>query len=234
MTDADKGMSFSLPTPEDIATLCESAAKALIALPADRTSPDFRLGIAEVFGASVQMTLRKKGARRVLPEARLRQDYPMLEEVVCAFPPRVARLLDPRSVLLPDIQSSPRSVLEDVFPASDWRFGISPDGVRDLSPATARPSFTIPVPRPGPLLVVVRLYVAVEKRPFRIAVWDDRGELAGFDAYHGDSLLLSPVVQCAPDASLLRLSIRTLGLGAAAGQDLAEIFTLSYAGAFPL
>ena len=234
MTEADKGMGFSLPTADEIAKLCESTAKALIELPCDRSSPDFRLGVAEVFGASVQMTLRKKGARRVMPAARLRQDYPMQDEVVCAFPPRVARLFDPRSVLLPDIQSSPLSVLEDVLPAAEWRFGTSPEGLRDLSPATARPSFTIPVPRPGPLLVLVRLYVAVEERPFRIALWGDRGEVAGFDAYRADSLLLSPIVQCAANATLLRLSIRTLGLGAAAGQDHAGIFTLSYAGAFPL
>jgi hypothetical protein len=234
MTEADKGMGFSLPEADEIAKLCESTVKALIELPDDRSSPDFRLGIAEVFGASVQMTLRKKGARRVIPAARLRQDYPMLDEVVCAFPPAVARLLDPRSVLLPDIQSSPLSVLEDVFPAAEWRLGTLPDGLRDLSPATAGPSFTIPVPRPGPLLVLVRLYVAVEERPFRIALWGDRGEVAGFDAYRADSLLLSPIVQCAANATLLRLSIRTLGLGAAAGQDHAGIFTLSYAGAFPL
>ena len=62
MTEADKGMGFSLPTPDEIAKLCESTAKALMELPANRSSPDFRLGIAEVFGASVQMTLRKKGA----------------------------------------------------------------------------------------------------------------------------------------------------------------------------
>src|SRR5205814_7063490 len=37
-----------------------------------------------------------------------------------------------------------------------------------------------------------------------------------------------------PLATLLRLSIHTLGLGAADGQDHAGIFTLSYAGAFPL
>jgi hypothetical protein len=32
----------------------------------------------------------------------------------------------------------------------------------------------------------------------------------------------------------LHLSIRTVGLGDAAGQDVAANFTLSYAGAFPL
>jgi SAM-dependent methyltransferase len=234
ITEADKGMGFSLPTPDEIAKLCGSTVRALIELPADRGSADFRIGMAEIFGASVQMTLRKKGARRVLPGARLRRDYPTQDEVVCAFPPNVARLLDPGSALLPDIQSSPLSVLEDTFPAGDWHIRISPDGLRDLSPATARPSFTIPVPRSGPLLVVVRLYVAVEGSPFRIALWDESGELAGFDAYRADSLLLSPVVQCAADASLLRLSIRTSGLGAAAGQELTGMFTLSYAGAFPL
>jgi SAM-dependent methyltransferase len=234
ITEADKGMGFSLPTPDEIAKLCESTVRALIELPADRGSADFRIGIAEVFGASVQMTLRKEGARSVLPGARLRREYPTQDEVVCAFPPRIARLLDPGSVLLPDIQSSPPSVLEDIFPAGDWHIRISPDGLRDLSPATAPPSFTIPVPRSGPLLVVVRLYVAVEGSPFRIALWGESGELAGFDAYRADSVLLSPVVQCAPDASLLRLSIRTSGLGAAAGQELTGMFTLSYAGAFPL
>src|SRR5205085_10022740 len=108
------------------------------------------------------------------------------------------------------------------------------DGLRDLSPATARPAFTIRVPRPGPLLVLLRLYVAVEQQPFRIALWSECGELAGFDAHRADSLLLSPVVQCASSASTLRMSIRTLGLGDAAGKDVAAIYTLSYAGAFPL
>jgi hypothetical protein len=234
ITEADKGMGFSLPTPDEIAKLCESTVRALIELPADRGSADFRIGMAEIFGASVQMTLRKEGARRVLPGARLRRDYPLQDEVVCAFPPHVARLLDPGGALLPDIQSSPLSVLEDIFPTGDWHIRVSPDGLRDLSPATARPSFTIPVPKSGPLLVVVRIYVAVEGSPFRIALWGESGELAGFDAYRADSLLLSPVVQCAPDVSLLRLSIRTSGLGAAAGQELAGMFTLSYAGAFPL
>jgi hypothetical protein len=234
MTEADKGMGFSLPTTDEIAKLCESTVKTLVALPADRGSPDFRIGIADVFGAAVQMTLRKKGERHAVPAARLHQDYPAREDVIYAFPPGVARLLDPASVLLPDIQSSPPAVLEGVFRASDWRLGITHDGLRDLSPATARPGFIIPVPGPGPLLVLVRLYVAVEDRAFRIALWDDNSELAGFDAYRADSLLLSPVVQCAPGVSSLRVSIRTTGLGAEAGSDPAGIFTLSYAGAFPL
>jgi SAM-dependent methyltransferase len=234
ITEADKGMGFRLPEPDEVRKLCELTVEALLELPDDRGSADFRLGIAEIFGASVQMTLRKKGMRRVSPAARLRRDYPTVDKVVCAFPPQVARLLDPESLVLPDIQASPIAVLENIFPASDWRYGISPDGLRDLSPATARPSFTIRVPRPGPLLVVLRLYVAVEQWPFRIALWNDTGEIAGFDAYRADSLLLSPVVPCAPDEPTLHLSIRTVGLGDAAGQDVAANFTLSYAGAFPL
>jgi SAM-dependent methyltransferase len=234
MTATDKGMGFSLPAPDDIAKLCESTVKALIELPSDRRSPDFRLGIADIFGASVQMTLRKKGRRTELPAARLRRDYRTLDGVVCAFPPHIERLLDARSPLLPDIQTSPLPVLEAIFPTAEWSIGVSPDGLRDLSPAIARPGFAISVPGPGPLLVIVRLYVAVGERPFRIALFDDDQEIAGFDAYRADSLLLSPVVQCAPGASSLRLSIGTFGLGAASDQDAAGVFTLSYAGAFPL
>jgi SAM-dependent methyltransferase len=233
MTAADAGMGFSLPTPQEIAKLCESTCAALAALPEDQSSPDFRLGIAEVFGASVQMTLRKKGRRRLPPTGRLRQHHPSLEEVVCAFPPRVARLLDPRNVLLPDIQSSPLSALKEVFPESDWRFGVTPDALRDLSPAILRPSFTIPVPHPGPLLVIVRLYVAVEQQPFRIALCDDSGEVAGYNAYRADSLLLSAVVRCGSDASVLRMSIRTRGLDETVDAPVG-FFPLSYAGAFPL
>jgi hypothetical protein len=125
-------------------------------------------------------------------------------------------------------------VLENVFPASDWRYGISPDGLRDLSPATAgvRPLRFACLGRTA--IVVLRLYVAVEERPFRIALWNDTGEIAGFDAYRADSLLLSPVVQCAPEEPALRLSIRHRGPGRRCGQDVAANFTLSYAGAFPL
>jgi hypothetical protein len=234
ISDADKGMGFRLPAPHEIATLCDLTVRALLELSGDRDSPDFRLGIADIFGASVRMALRKQGVRRFLPAGRLRQDHPTLDQVVCAFPPHIARLLDPGRLVLPDIQTSPIPVLENIFPASDWRYGVSPDGLRDLSPATARPSFTVCVPRPGPLLMVLRLYVAVEARPFRIALWNDTGELAGFDAYRPDSLLLSPIVQCAADAPILRLSIRTLALGSADAQDVAANFTLSYAGAFPL
>jgi len=234
MTGADKGMGFSLPAPDEIAKLCESTVKALIELPSDRRSSDFRLGIADIFGASVQMTLRKKGRRAELPAARLRRDYRTLDDVVCAFPPHIERLLDSRSPLLPDIQTSPLPVLEAIFRTSDWSFGVSSDGLRDLSPAIARPGFAISVPGPGPLLIIVRLYVAVEERPFRIALFNDDEEIAGFDAYRADSLLLSPVVRCAPGVSLLRLSIRTLDLDDAAGRDRAGVFTLSYAGAFSL
>ena len=235
ITEADKGMGFSLPTPDEIAKLCGSTVRALIELPADRGSADFRIGMAEIFGASVQMTLRKKGARRVLPGARLRRDLPDARRESSAHFRPMLRVFSTRAVRCSPTSNRARfRSSKTLFRRAIGIIRISPDGLRDLSPATARPSFTIPVLRSGPLLVVVRLYVAVEGSPFRIALWDESGELAGFDAYRADSLLLSPVVQCAADASLLRLSIRTSGLGAAAGQELTGMFTLSYAGAFPL
>ncbi|HEX6002446.1 MAG TPA: class I SAM-dependent methyltransferase [Burkholderiales bacterium] len=234
MTAADIGMGFGLPSADEIDALCGTAMQALIDLPVDRRSPDFRFGLANIFGASVQLTVRKKGTRRAPAAARLRQNYPTLNEVVIAFPSRVAQLLDPHGALLPDIQSAPAETLNRVFPPTDWRVGTTPNGLRDLSPAVARPCLVIPVPKPGPLLVLVRLYVAFEGRPYRIALRDDTGEVAGFDAFRADSLLLSPVISCAEGASSLRLTIRTSALDAAGAEECDCNFTVSYAGAFSL
>lgn len=230
----DRGMGFGLPAHDEIARLCASTVEALTKLPLEAESADFQMGLADIFGASARIAMRKKGARRAPPAARLAQDYPMLDDVVYAFPARIARLLDPRNMLLPDIQSSAIAALNDVFPPADWTLATSADGLRSFVPVTREPSCVIPVPGPGPLLLLVRLYVAVEGRPFRVMLCSDDDELAGFDAYRADSLLLTPIVHCPPGASRLRVSIRTKGLGAALPLDFTPVFTVAYLGAFAL
>jgi hypothetical protein len=78
--------------------LCELTVNALLELPTIDDSADFRLGIAEIFGASVANDAAQERHAAGSALARLDADYPTVDEVVCAFPPQVARLLDPRSV----------------------------------------------------------------------------------------------------------------------------------------
>jgi hypothetical protein len=183
----------------------------------------------------VLLAVRKRGERMAAPTARLAHEYPVQGDVVCAFPPRVARLLDAASALLPDIQTSPPAALAAVFHATEWNLDIAPEGLRTLSPVCPEPSFIVPVAAAESLLIVVRLYAAVEARPFRVSICDGEAELAGFDAYAAESVLLSPIVQCPSGMTQLRLTVRTRWLDAdTTAGDGARVYTISLAAAFAL
>jgi hypothetical protein len=233
MSAADRGMGLALPSRDEIEKLCASSVEALTALPSDPDSPDFHIGLADIFGASLRVAVRKRGARRGASAGRLAREYPLQDEVVYAFPPRISRLLDPRSALLPDIQSSPIAVVTEAFPPSDWMMSVSAEGLRSLAPATAWPSFRVSAAAADSLLILVRLYVVVDRQPFRVMLFAGEEEVAGFDAYRTDSLLLTPIVPCRAGGRRLEFSIRTRGLDARAGGE-ARVFNISYAGAFAL
>lgn len=232
MSDADRGMGFGLPSQDEIERLCASTAEALVKLPADPDSPDYRVGLADIFGASVRIAVRKRGNRGEAPAARLVRVYPEANDIVLAFSPRIARLLDTRSALLPNIQSSSAEALTEVFPAPDWAIE-SEGGLRWLSPQTRQPRLLVPAIRSGSLLIVVRIYVAADTQPFRIELRNDGDQVAAFDAYRSDSLLLTPTVSCR-QGTALRLSFSTRPLGSLRTGDNLPLFNLSYAGAFPL
>jgi SAM-dependent methyltransferase len=232
MSAEDHGMGFGLPSRAEIEALCVGAMEALAKLPSDERSADFRMGLAELFGASVRIVVRKLGTRRSAASGRLLRDYPVRDDVVHAFPPQLARLLDARSALLPDLQSASKKAIEAAFPPEDWLLSTSAEGVCALFPSTTRPGFCVPVKEPGRLLVLLRCYVQVDDKPFRLMLCTgDEEELAAFDAWRSDSFLFTAIVECR-DAVQLRLSISTRALDGA--DDAARIYTVSYAGAFAL
>ena len=235
MSAVDRGMDFGVPDRAEIAKLCATTVDALAALPADAASADFKMGVADVFGAQVSLAVRKGGARNVAPGARLARHFPVKDNVVYAFPPRVARLLDAAGALLPDIQTGPPEAIIATFSPAEWTLSTTPDQLRVLSPACAEPSFVVPVDAPASLLIVLRLYAAVGTRPFRVAISTDDRELAGFDAYAAESVLLSPIVPCPADITQLRLTVRTRWLDTdTVGDDAARMYTVSLAAAFAL
>jgi len=105
------------------------------------------------------------------------------------------------------------------------------EGVRALLPSTTRPGFRVPVKEPGRLLVLLRCYVQVDVKPFRLMLCAGEEELAAFDAWRSDSFLLTAIVDC-PNAAPLHLSVSTRALDGA--DDAARVYTVSYAGAFAL
>jgi hypothetical protein len=235
MSAIDRGMDFGVPDRAEITKLCATTVDSLEALPADAASADFKMGVADVFGAQVSLAVRKRGVRKVTPGARLARDFPVKDNVVCAFPQRVARLLDAASALLPDIQTGPTDAIVATFSAAEWTLSTTPDRLRVLSPACAEPSFVVPVNAPASLLIVLRLYAAVGAWPFRVAIWTDDREVAGFDAYAAESVLLSPIVPCPAGSTQLRLTMRTRWLDKdVAGDDAARMYTVSLATAFAL
>ena len=231
MSAEDHGMGFGLPSRAEIEALCVGAMEALAKLPSDEGSADFRIGLAELFGASVRIAVRKRGARRSAASNRFLHDYPMRDDVVCAFPPQLARLLDAHGAVLPDLQSASQNAIESAFPAEDWTLSTSVEGVRALLPSTTRPGFRVPVKEPGRLLVLLRCYVQVDVKPFRLMLCAGEEELAAFDAWRSDSFLLTAIVDC-PNAAPLHLSVSTRALDGA--DDAARVYTVSYAGAFAL
>jgi hypothetical protein len=231
MSAEDRGMGFGLPSRAEIEALCAEAMEALAKLPSDEQSADFRMGLADLFGASVRIVVRKRGASCSATSNRFLCDYPVRDDVVYAFPPQLARLLDARSAVLPDLQSASKSEIESAFPAEDWSLSISAEGVRALLPSNSRPVLRVPVQEPGRLAILLRCYVQVDNKPFRLMLCADEEELAAFDAWRNESFLLTAIVQC-PSAAPLRLSVSTRALDGA--DDAARIYTVSYAGAFAL
>ncbi|HEX7272583.1 MAG TPA: class I SAM-dependent methyltransferase [Casimicrobiaceae bacterium] len=233
MSTADRGMGFGLPSRGEIEKLCASAVEALVALPSDSSSPDFRIGLADVFGASLRVAVRKGGVRQVVAAGRLAHEFPISKEVVHAFPPRISRLLDPDSALLPDIQSGSIEAVNENFPPADWALSVSADGLRSLAPKHPQPAFGVSVPSPGSLLILVRLFVVVESEPFRVMLCAGGEEIARFDAYRTDSVLLTPIVRGPQQTRRLELSIRTQALDAST-DSRERVFNISYVGAFAL
>jgi hypothetical protein len=188
--------------------------------------------LSQLFGSPVRLTARKDGARRAIAGARLETAYPQIDDVVMAYSPQASRLLDPGAFLLPDIQTADPEVLARSFPVSDWKQVVSPENIRGLVAAAPLPRLCIAVPRPGQLVLLIRIDVTFNGRPYRVSLSSGDRELSSFAVYQEDAILLSAVVPCDAGTPALWASVRTIPLD---GDALPSgSFTMSYAGAFIL
>ena len=231
-SEIDRGLGFSLPSKQEIRTVCERAASTVSRLPSNESSWEFRKGISQLFGAPLKMTARKKGLRRTPARGRINGDFPQIDGVTIAFPPAVARLLDPKDALLPDLQTASEAVLERLFPPSDWIVGVSGNNVRELRARLTQPRILVPVPKPGSLVVLIRMYVIFSGRPYKVTVCNDNRELSSFGVFQTESILLSNKLLCTPGKEQAVLSLKAVSFDGA--QLPADSFRILYLGAFIL
>lgn len=122
----EEGLGFSLPDDRDIARLAERTAAEIRALPTPSAELGFRVPLSAVFGASVRLVARKRGAREHASAGRLGASFPERQGVVYGFYEEMAALLAEARSQLPDVQRADAQGLAHAYPMESWR--LSSDG----------------------------------------------------------------------------------------------------------
>lgn len=128
-TARDQAMGFTLPEPAAIDGLAAEVAPMICSLPAPENDRQaHRRGLAEIFGAAVSVTARKRGTREHPSSSALRRVHPRFDGVFHTLEGDLGRMLRPGASQLPDLQSAPAERLHAVFPAAQWR-RVESDGL---------------------------------------------------------------------------------------------------------
>lgn len=208
----------------------------------------YREGLAKLFGASVKVVARKRGAPAAVPEGRLKAAYQEQEGVVLGFEPDMLSLLSQCSAFSPDLQSSPEETVRQVFPAEDWSIVISPPGkaiqgvlpeewieksaessIRSLVSRSDRGKIQLPL-RPGRSLILLRCHGAYHDQPYRILLLLDGQELARMEVHQSESFLLAGIAESLPSDGVL---LKMVSLDNGAAPPYAQV-SLTYVGAVSL
>lgn len=210
----------------------------------------YREGLARLFGASVKVVARKRGAPAGIPEGRLKATYQEQEGVVLGFEPDMLRLLSQCSAFSPDLQSSPEEAVRQVFPSEDWAIEISSPGkaiqgvlpeewieksaessIRSLVSRSDRGKIQFPL-RLGRSLILLRCHGVYRDQPYRILLLLDGRELARMDVHQSESFLLAGIAETEElSNSVVLLKMVSLDDGAAPSHARVS---LTYAGAVSL
>jgi SAM-dependent methyltransferase len=210
--ELEKGLGFSLPTPDETNALCSRLAPRLAALPRGqraralrrmerlllrvtgqrwpRRSNAYRMELARLFGAGVSLVARKRGAPDTLAGGRLNADYPEEDGVVLGFKPEVRRLLGERNRFFPDLQTASEEALRAVFPVTDWDLDRSANGFRSVVARERRARIACALPG-RPLRLFFRVHATRREAPYQISLMQGERELGAASVYQTESLLLA-------------------------------------------
>lgn len=231
--EAERGLGFALPGPEEIRAVAERCGEALAALPDNPAAPEYRYGISRLFGAPVRLVARKGGtASGDGPAAKAARFRCAAREdgIHHAYPEHVGRLLARKS-FWPEVQSATDDELRAWFPSEHWERVRSGAGIVSLVNRTERPVLKTPAAG-ADVLVLLRILCTSEPGGFaELTVAGGGRQLFAHGIYKPETVLVNAVLQSGRQPERLEFNLRLLP-GNQPGRT-ARI-AVSYAGLFAL
>lgn len=214
ISDIDVAIGIRLPNIHEVEVFSRKAAKKIISLP-DKSSSKYKIALANLFGGAIKVVAKKTESNEVSGSNRAELYFSgTRKDVEIAFPPRLTHVLERTEDLLPDIQASSPSELEEYFSSDEWSFGEDKElgycfvVLRDLKgKVKLRPHLAS-----GHMVVLFRVWADPSLTPFRVSLYADEQEMSGFDVYQVESFLLNaeiPVNEITPNLSLRINSVGT-------------------------
>ncbi len=184
----ERGLGFSLPDDREIARLAARAAGELRALPTPSAELEFRAALSAVYGASVRLVARKRGAREHDSTGRLSGSFPERDGVVFGFRSEMAALLAGARSQLPDLQGDDTSAIDRAFPPEIWQRS-SVSGVTTLRLDAQPGRIHLPPGDRDRLLLVRYRCVHTGDGPSTVSLASEGGELYRWQSWLSESYL---------------------------------------------
>ena len=206
--DVERGLGFSLPDRSEIPAFAEKIAVRLHALSGSPGSPEFRGGLAALFGAAIRLTIRRSNKIVSTGDHHIPPMTPEPDGILNGFPTQAKRLLGQKS-MLPDLQNDDPAQIASVFPVEMWRYGMNDNKIGNVCPT--RNNCAIELPQlTGESLFVLRLYTGLPANGafYEVLLCTQEAVLARCSVFHPESQLL--VTTLPPSAQRLRLEFRSI------------------------
>ncbi len=210
-----RGLGFSVPRAKEVEEMSLRVSRQLLELNEKKSEDEYRLALSNIFGATANFVLRKRGEKQKPATGSLRKgesrnsgglgsfgrfsrkqrsvasdslEMPVHDGVLYAFRPEMARLLiQPRS-LLPSIQTAPARAVHEVFDPACWY--LYSDEISTLTLFNQPGLMTLPSTS-GSALLILRFYgiPAQENQCLLVSVWRNGTRVFSYQVWQEESFL---------------------------------------------
>ncbi len=188
---AELGIGFSLPSGQESDALAIEVANRLATMPAPSDEPGFRIALADLFGASVRLTIRRgPGALARRPRSSQPELSPAVDGIENGFSDRARRLLAQKSQLA-DLQCGDAGSVHLTLPSHSWNYHKGANGVWSAHPLRVGATLHC-APVNGSRLLVIRAYcgLANEDDYYSLRLRVDDEPISRVDVFHAESRLI--------------------------------------------
>jgi len=239
VSEKDRGLGFKLPGSKEIGAFAEKVARLIKRLPEAEGSEEYRVGLADIFGAPVRSVFKKETfyskARRPdkYEHGPFNRECLLHDGVYYSFEQDLSNILIDGASLFPDIQSEDRDGIDEVFPAGDWYHQELPNDVKALALKSRKGEILIPA-KGQSVLVALRLYVGESASGGYNVCINYRGKrVFSYDVWQSDSILFADVIEVEGKEKLV-FQINKSPLAGFTEQSAAGPVFVYYAAAFGL